>query len=643
MIKPPGRKWIPVLILLLVLSVFWTILSIKPKPEVEPAKTPILTVRHEYSVVTQKALKAWPPGTILEPGMAAYFYAAAPMLSVTPVIELSGLENGALSGYIDTAVIVKAIDDKSRVYWSYTTVRPKRQSFTQNDDGQNTPALTPLDPIDVSAVYETVSQINEELAFYSGLLQMVVSSEIVLNGVVNGASVNKNIAQDLSFPLQPAGFSAPGPNELTLEIPLLPENQSVPQNTLLYNARENPFPFLLDGLLAFALILLLLKKNATRPAVEHRRFREWITEGIVEVRDKTAINILSLEGLVDLAIDLDKRVIYDPKVGKYFVLTEDLIYVYDPERSHALTENRPQLGELLLSRGLISPEQLEIGLFYQKKIGGRLGESLVALGFIDETTLYAALAAQLNVDFYEPTPADIPADISWLDKLSLQRARAMMVLPLGTRSDGKLVVACSEVSREGIRDALGEIFKKEIHLTAARPSAIYQALYRLETHMKEKRDENTGSSGCAEFLTVEEKERFTSSYIRGILVHELLFKASGWLTPDMAQRVQDDPYLKNSLPAELYNLMMGLDKSVAAMDWKDRQKWQVPGLMDLLHRSNYLTSSTMDWVQREVSVQEISEEKLLQQNFLVSGETIRNALFLLAKLQDLLTPGSKSP
>lgn len=634
-----------VLISLLVLSVFWTLISIRPKPATETVNAPTLSVRHEYSVVTQKALKTWPPGTKLEPGMAAYFYAAAPMLLVTPVIESSGLENGSLSGHIDTEVFVRAMDDKSRVYWSYTTVDAKRQVFTLNEDGQSTPRLTPLDPIDVSNVYAIVSQISEELSFYSGLLQIVVSSQIVLNGTVNGVSVDKRFVRELPITLQPAGFSAPGPNELTSEIPLVPESFSVSQNTLLQNVRENPIPFLLDGLLALALILLLPGKKATKQAVEHRRFKEWITEGIVEVRDKTAINILSLEGLVDLAIDLDKRVIYDPKAGNYFVLTEDLIYVYDPERSHALAVNRPQLGGLLLSRGLISPEQLEIGLFYQKKIGGRLGESLVALGFIDETTLYATLAAQQNVDYYEPDPEDVPSDISWIDKLSFQRARAMMILPLGIRSDGKLVVACSEVSREGIRDALGEIFEKEIHLVAARPSAIYQALDRLETHTKEKGNENTSGSGCIGSLTAEERERFISSYIRGILVHELLLKATGLSRPEMAQNTdgQEDIFLRNSLPAELYNLMMGLEKAVAAMDWKDRQKRQVPGLMDLLHSSNYLTSPTMDWVQREIALQGISVEKLLQQNYLVSGETIGNALFLSGILQNLLTPGSKAP
>src|SRR6185436_9382389 len=49
------------------------------------------------------------------------------------------------------------------------------------------------------------------------------------------------------------------------------------------------------------------------------------------------------------------------------------------------------IGELLLTKGIISEEQLKAVLQQQKIAGGRLGDNLVALGFINRGDLEAIL------------------------------------------------------------------------------------------------------------------------------------------------------------------------------------------------------------------------------------------------------------
>ena len=78
-----------------------------------------------------------------------------------------------------------------------------------------------------------------------------------------------------------------------------------------------------------------------------------------------------------------------------------MTYIHDPGLTNPFIDNKQQLGKILIDRGLIQPEQLETGLYYQKRIGCRLGESLIALGFIDETILYSTLAAQQKIAYYE--------------------------------------------------------------------------------------------------------------------------------------------------------------------------------------------------------------------------------------------------
>ena len=58
-----------------------------------------------------------------------------------------------------------------------------------------------------------------------------------------------------------------------------------------------------------------------------------------------------------------------------------------------------RLGDLLMSRGLITREQLNDGLFAQQQFGGRLGTNLVELGFVSDDQLALCLSEQLGVPY----------------------------------------------------------------------------------------------------------------------------------------------------------------------------------------------------------------------------------------------------
>src|SRR5688572_30670495 len=55
------------------------------------------------------------------------------------------------------------------------------------------------------------------------------------------------------------------------------------------------------------------------------------------------------------------------------------------------------LGEILLSHGLLTEEELESALAERGAKGGQLGEVLVQLGFVDEETLLRCLGQQLQI------------------------------------------------------------------------------------------------------------------------------------------------------------------------------------------------------------------------------------------------------
>lgn len=643
---------IPIVLIALIISIISTYISIKSKPAAEP-KIVSLNVLPQYTITSGKDLIIWPGGTVFEQGMAAYFYAAMPQVIITPVIKISGLDQGYVNGTIRSMVVVQSIDDKSRTYWSYTLNDTPAQKFTLSQGASGQADMlnftAPEVILDVPAAYELASRIGNELMFQAGTFQLVVHSNINIGGTVNGIPVQKDFVNSLPLTLQQVSFSIPKSQDAAVEVLLSgDENSAKSQRPLLEAVYSNLLPISINTALLVLLLILVLMGNMdkSKAAIEHRRFKEWITEGRVQVNDKFKINILSLEGLVDLAIDLDKRVIFDPKESKYYVLEENIVYIYDSENSLDVLDSRQQLGKLLLERELIKPEQLEIGLHYQRKIGRRLGESLIALGFIDETTLYSTLAGQQGIDYYEIDTSMEITDTSWLDKMSIQKAKALMALPLGVRGDGKLVIACSEVSGESIREALEEIFGTEIKVVASRPSAIYETLERIDALKKlGVSDSNLmgdDRTGLSQPIEEEEREKFIASYYRGKIWHELLLKASGLIGPAVLNQVRgmESPLgwlaSRNIINGENVSLIKGMDRAIEAMDWQSRQKKQLPELLDLLSKANYITLETLEWINRETAVQGLSINQLLLRNFIVSEDTLKKASLLLDALESII-------
>ena len=57
---------------------------------------------------------------------------------------------------------------------------------------------------------------------------------------------------------------------------------------------------------------------------------------------------------------------------------------------------RKRLGEILIERGVLTPDQLQIALFEQQRLGKPIGETLLALGFVTEDLLSEALSENLG-------------------------------------------------------------------------------------------------------------------------------------------------------------------------------------------------------------------------------------------------------
>lgn len=87
-----------------------------------------------------------------------------------------------------------------------------------------------------------------------------------------------------------------------------------------------------------------------------------------------------------------------------------------------------RLGDLLLERGLATSKELEDAYAKQKTTGEKLGNTLIAMGVINETELLSLLAEQLEIPFVKLNQHEIDVELALtLPETYARRFRAMIL------------------------------------------------------------------------------------------------------------------------------------------------------------------------------------------------------------------------
>ncbi len=92
------------------------------------------------------------------------------------------------------------------------------------------------------------------------------------------------------------------------------------------------------------------------------------------------------------------------------------------------TKDTVLIGQMLIDDGLITPEQLEMGLLEQKKTGEFICTALVKLGYISEERIFNLLSKQLNIPFIKLNTIDIEPLI--IQRVPAKFASHYKIMPL---------------------------------------------------------------------------------------------------------------------------------------------------------------------------------------------------------------------
>ena len=135
-----------------------------------------------------------------------------------------------------------------------------------------------------------------------------------------------------------------------------------------------------------------------------------------------------------------------------------------------------RLGDLLISAGVIRPEQLNDALAIQKKTRERLGDVLINNGIITERQLIEALQMQLGVDFVDLTAVSIPLELARFVPRSI--AKKYCVVPVKLQKDELYVAMSDPLNFEAQEEVKSASHKQVVPMIATR-RAVEQAIATL--------------------------------------------------------------------------------------------------------------------------------------------------------------------
>jgi hypothetical protein len=126
------------------------------------------------------------------------------------------------------------------------------------------------------------------------------------------------------------------------------------------------------------------------------------------------------------------------------------------------------LGTLIFRAGLIAPQQLEDALAEGLRSGKRLGEVLLARGWLSEEDLSRLLAGQKGLPYADVEQIAIDRELA--QAMSYEDARREMALPLVTEFGAPVVAVCDP--DEGVMERLRARLGPETRFVIAAPSAL---------------------------------------------------------------------------------------------------------------------------------------------------------------------------
>jgi type IV pilus assembly protein PilB len=142
---------------------------------------------------------------------------------------------------------------------------------------------------------------------------------------------------------------------------------------------------------------------------------------------------------------------------------------------------RLKLGELLLKRKLITKEQLQSAIEYQRTLGGKLGQIVVKLGYISDDALTRELARSYNMGVTDLANQVLPMDL--LKAVPKEIIQKHEIVPVHA-TQAVITIAMADPTDYEALDELQFVTGKKIEVTIATRDSIKRAIAEFLGHIE---------------------------------------------------------------------------------------------------------------------------------------------------------------
>jgi hypothetical protein len=288
------------------------------------------TFDHEADVAVDGPV--FDAGTTLS-NRTTYFTRATPVLDGTFRYSYSATDGGNVSVTATVEAVFRSVADGENggEYWRVT--RPLNRT---------TASLSPGETVRL-AFSENVTELLNESQRYDesvggtpGSLEVAFVADVTTEGTVNGQSIDRSRTYRLGLDADDSVYRLDDPGTITNGTQQTRAVRTQVQAGLLGRLGGpallvvSLFGLLGLGTLRYQGRLALSEDERAYMAYERDRneYDEWITAARLPpaARDGPTVEVASLEGLVDIAIDSDRRVIENGDDSEYVTVVDDVVY-----------------------------------------------------------------------------------------------------------------------------------------------------------------------------------------------------------------------------------------------------------------------------------------------------------------------------
>ena len=295
---------------------------------------------YDHRATVQRPNPVFGVGETLE-NRAAYFTRLSPRLNGTFTFTYSASERGQLSTDVLLELRFRSVADggsevQSVEYWSIS----RRIADVERSSLAPGEAVEVSFSRNVSELFNETERIDERVGGTPGTKSVRVVAVVETEGSVNGRDVAWTREYPVQFVDEDSIYRVEGADRV---VNTTSTNRTVRVQNTFGPLRRGGAPLLALlgvvglGVLGFAryrgAIALTDAERAYRTYEQSRsEFDDWITTARIDPAtfDGERIDVETLDGLVDVAIDSDRRVLEAASDGTCYCRVDDLVYRYDP-------------------------------------------------------------------------------------------------------------------------------------------------------------------------------------------------------------------------------------------------------------------------------------------------------------------------